>query len=281
MMSDGFSMHDSGHGNIDPIAAALSLSDLYVHQTPILDPVLLLDAFLRAQMYEGPALLHIYSPDPVRDGIPVEDSLTLARIALESRVFPSILRVPGSEIDFSGNPRRLDNGPSAGTWMLGQERFSDGFEFVPRRDWSSDQVALQDWLLLAKEGRIHSRAFVERKRPDGLTSRYLTGNQVTRFSISVEKAWTQLTERKLSGHSPQPGTMPLLEQEESSARTAAEPGSSSRSPDPSEQNPALSDALTTLTDKLFTMSGFGDAHLTLADWTVDKQLTGAEPDDTE
>jgi len=247
---------------------ALSVEHAFVRQTSAADPVDLLDAFLEALAYSGSSFLHVYAPDPTRDGISVDGALELSKTALLSKVFPDIRRVPGSSIDLSRNAKNSQTDPTAGDWMLAQERFSGLFDFIPRRDWSSEQVSLYEWLQLPDEDRSADAVYVERQQVDGPKTRFRLAPDALEFASACSSAWK--TCLLLSG-------VPVIASTES-PKSANDPDQTQPS-DEGDLDVEAFNAVETLTDRLLALSGFQGSDVPVADWESSTENFGHDRDE--
>jgi pyruvate-ferredoxin/flavodoxin oxidoreductase len=144
---------------------ALAQRNAYVAQTSIADPVHLGESMLQALDYQGPALLQVYAPSPMRHGFISKQTLAQAQLAVASRTLPLFRYDPGAEgvfgsrISLDGNPapeqslaQDDDERPlTLADWALGQERFASQFE--PLADDAASPTPLHDWLQLDAKGR--------------------------------------------------------------------------------------------------------------------------------
>ena len=144
---------------------ALAQRNAYVAQTSIADPVHLGESMLQALDYQGPALLQVYAPSPLRHGFISKQTLAQAQLAVASRTLPLFRYDPGAEgvfgsrISLDGNPapeqslaQDDDERPlTLADWALGQERFASQFE--PLADDAASPTPLHDWLQLDAKGR--------------------------------------------------------------------------------------------------------------------------------
>jgi len=96
-----------------------------------------------ALAFDGPALLRIHAPEPVRHGYDPAATVERARGAVASRAFPLYVSRPGDGdgaadlpvVDLAGNPepeagwvRASEGGPiTPAHWAIGEARFADGF----------------------------------------------------------------------------------------------------------------------------------------------------------
>jgi pyruvate-ferredoxin/flavodoxin oxidoreductase len=126
-----------GHGRSNNPRGQLALLGLaqrnaFVAQTSIADPAHLGESMLQALRYDGPALLQVYAPSPMRHGFPSSQTIAQAQLAVASRALPLFRYDPraegvfGSRIDLDGNPAKgeLLSDVTFADWASGQERFA-------------------------------------------------------------------------------------------------------------------------------------------------------------
>jgi pyruvate-ferredoxin/flavodoxin oxidoreductase len=254
LVSGGTTATGVGERRPDPMRLALSIDNVYLRQTTTADPVKLLAAFIRGMAYDGPTLFNVYAPDSVRDGVSLTDAVATAELAVRSGVFPEIRRIPGS------GPEILSGSDTSGfeeedpvRWMQAQERFAGLFRFVPRRDWSGNQVRIKEWFALPEDARNDSVPFIERTKSGGHIARYVLEKPLVSFvsnSLSSLQEWISLA---AAG-----------ETVDSSETVARDESTSSESP--VQDSPVSSvdvDSLQTLSESLLRMSGFGGSDTPL------------------
>ncbi|MGI9236797.1 MAG: 4Fe-4S binding protein [Woeseiaceae bacterium] len=144
-------------GNLSLLA--LAQRNAYVAQSSVADPAHFGETMLKALAYDGPALIRVYAPSPIRHGFASEQALELAELAVTSRAMPLFRYDPtadgvfGSRITLDGNPqsnetmvtqaegeRRL----TLADWAFGQQRFASCFQ--PLANDLPASVALHEWL---------------------------------------------------------------------------------------------------------------------------------------
>lgn len=133
---------------------AITHRQAYVAQSSVAFPRHFGPAVQAAIQFEGPALMHLYTPSPQRDGIKADASLSLARLAVSSRTFPLFTYDPrrsgvlGSRIDLSGNPdiehpwvREQQVKLTPADWLSAQGRFDAHFSPA-----SPTAIPVSEWL---------------------------------------------------------------------------------------------------------------------------------------
>ncbi len=128
---------------------------------------------LQALASDGPALLQVYAPSPVRHGFEPRRTLELSRLAVDSRTLPLFRYDPhgegvfGSRISLGGNPAPDspfvplgDDGAVCTTagWAFRQSRFAN--QFAPLRDDAPGPLPLHEWLQLDDGARDKKTPFV-------------------------------------------------------------------------------------------------------------------------
>jgi pyruvate-ferredoxin/flavodoxin oxidoreductase len=120
---------------------------------------------LRALAHDGPALLQVYAPSPGRHGFAPRQSLTQARIAINSRALPLFQYDPsaegvfGSRITLDGNPDDDEHCVTLADWALGQTRFASNFATLGKD--AAAPVPLREWLQLDIKGRKGKTPYIE------------------------------------------------------------------------------------------------------------------------
>ncbi|HET6348713.1 MAG TPA: 2-oxoacid:acceptor oxidoreductase family protein, partial [Candidatus Krumholzibacteria bacterium] len=105
---------------------------------------------------DGPALYRIYAPDAVRDGLPAEDVVAVARLAVDGRVVPLCVWRP----DGDGRGLSLQGNPDAGSAWPSHEltvREPSGAESrvktaVTPADWASRQARFRRHFTVMSKG---------------------------------------------------------------------------------------------------------------------------------
>lgn len=152
---------------------ALAQRKAFVAQTSISDAAHLGESMLQALASDGPALLQVYAPSPLRHGFEPRRTLELARRAVDSRTLPLFLYDPhgegvfGSRISLRGNPGpeslfapHEEDGTVCTTadWAFEQGRF--GNQFAPLGADAPGPTPLHDWLQLDDAARKNKTPFV-------------------------------------------------------------------------------------------------------------------------
>jgi pyruvate-ferredoxin/flavodoxin oxidoreductase len=183
---------------------ALAQRNAFVAQTSIANPGHLGDSMLRALAYEGPALLQVYAPSPLRHGYASEQTLLQAQLAVTSRVLPLFRYDPtadgvfGSRITLEGNPARGDALAAVedseqlltpADWAHGQDRFASQFE--PLADNAPAPVALHEWLQLETNSRKGKTPFISSGEDE---QRYSLTPALANVAVQCLANWQTLQE---------------------------------------------------------------------------------------
>ena len=105
-------LDDSGpySASPDPAEVALSLRSAFVTRTSAAHAEHLFEAMGEALDHQGPALIHLYTPSPARNGFATEKTIEVMRKAVATRVHPLFKYAPrkdgvfGTCLDLGGNP---------------------------------------------------------------------------------------------------------------------------------------------------------------------------------
>ncbi len=233
----------------DPLRLALPVSNLWIHQMTAADSNALFSAFVEGLAHDGPVLFHVYAPDPVRDGVALDSALQVAALAQTSGVFPELRRVPGTPIEICSEVQP-DTRPA--DWLLAQTRFKHCFRFIPRREWSGDQIPIAEWTKLSPEKRDGKIAFAERSDAGGTedargrVSRFALKPAAITFTLDCERSfdeWTELASTRVTERSPD-----IVPPVKAAPPSRIDTGASST---------VDTSALQTLSDRLLELSGFG------------------------
>jgi pyruvate-ferredoxin/flavodoxin oxidoreductase len=133
----------------------------------------LADGFARSLKYNGPALLHIFTPSPIRGNFPAERTIHQAKIVVDSRAFPLFTFDPslhgefGSRLSLAGNPAPSELWASVSEgkailptdWLLTEGRFST--QFMPLKTDDPNPRELLKYLELPIAEQEHSTAYIE------------------------------------------------------------------------------------------------------------------------
>ncbi|MEJ2323058.1 MAG: pyruvate ferredoxin oxidoreductase, partial [Gammaproteobacteria bacterium] len=158
---------------------ALAQRKAFVAQTSIADAAHLGETMLQALASDGPALLQVYAPSPMRHGFETHLTLELARLAIDSRTLPLFSYDPhgegvfGSRISLVGNPGpdsllapQGEEGQvrTSADWALAQSRFENQFT-VLRAD-APGPTPLHEWLQLDDVARDKKTPYISAPNGD-------------------------------------------------------------------------------------------------------------------
>ena len=179
---------------------ALAQRDAFVAQTSVANSVHLGDCLLGALAFDGPAIVQVYAPSPMRHGFASEQSLQQAALATNTRAMPLYRYDPGaagvfgSRISLDGNPLPHESlvqhevvQLTPADWALGQQRFTSHFE--PLSDDAPTPVAMHEWLQLDARGRLRKTPFVS-----SCDTRYSVARPVTDMALQCLETWQTLQE---------------------------------------------------------------------------------------
>lgn len=147
---------------------ALMHPNCYVLQSSVGTPAHLMAGIMEGVKWSGPALFHIYAPDPQTHGLTPDQVIEQSRLAVESRAFPLFKRHPGSPvIDIDDNPLPDKDWANFdlqiadfaeipftfGDWAAQEARFRSHFEVLPRGEWHDDMKLLSEYIALKPQER--------------------------------------------------------------------------------------------------------------------------------
>jgi len=215
------------------------LPGLSIHSTHAADSVGLL-ATLEDMSLEEQAVLHAFAPDPARDGI-------------ETTQLTDVIETAGAAGLFGESTPHTS---TLADWMARQDRFRSRFKFVPRADWSSDQVPVLEWLGYDDKERVRAEPCVivgsgkaeQRWIPDGNV-------------LQQSEKWWRTMVHSITEEEPLQEVTPLQE-------TPQEPATLP------ETTP---DVHTRLTERLLALSGFQSGGTSLKAW-LDMQNESVSPE---
>ena len=143
---------------------ALAQRNAFVAQSSVSEPAHLGESMLQALSHDGPALIQVYAPSPMRHGFGSWQTLAQAALAVSSRSLPLFRYDPagegvfGSRLSLDGNPDDDDQNPTLADWALGQKRFAAHFK--PLADDAATPTPLNEWLQLDAKARKGKTPFV-------------------------------------------------------------------------------------------------------------------------
>jgi len=197
---------------------ALAQRNAFVAQTSIADSAHLGDSVLRALGHQGPALVQVYAPSPLRHGFVPRETLTQAQRATDCHALPLFRYDPnakgvfGLRIALDSKQDEAAEDLTLADWAFGQTRFSSHFEAVSDR--AAAPLPLHEWLQLdakSRKGKTPYVAVVELEEE----KRYAVSAALAAAADGCHSNWQTLQE--LAGV-----VTPFTEQLESEIRAAVE-----------------------------------------------------------
>lgn len=217
-------MNTAAGENSDPAGLiGLTYRNAFVLQSSIGDPGHYISGLIEGMVFDGPALFHVFAPDPVRGQFRPDQVIECAKFALGSRAFPVFKYDPTVTadqpvgLDLGGNP---DPGKDWGTvrpngprdnnlesksdmpfgfadWAAGQGRFAR--HFVVERSGDSDQsmMPLYEYLAKSTEDRKSLKPFIEAVDQEGKDLRLVVSQKMTALTEARLNVWHLL--QKLAG----------------------------------------------------------------------------------
>ena len=176
---------------------ALAQRNAFVAQTSIADADHLGDSMLQALRFDGPALIQVYAPSPVRHGFVPRQALAQAQLAIASRALPLFRYNPtaagvfGLRMSLEGNPDDVERPLTLADWALGQTRFAMHFELLAGD--APAPTALYDWLQLDEKGRKGKTPYVSTREDDD-ESRYRVAPALADAAKACIANWQTLQE---------------------------------------------------------------------------------------
>ena len=176
---------------------ALAQRNAFVAQTSVADSAHLGESMLRALAHEGPALLQVYAPSPLRHGFAPRQTLAQAALAVSSHALPLLRYDPnaegvfGSRISLDGNPEDDERRTTIADWALGQERFAASFRPLAKDD--ATPVPLHEWLQLDAKSRKGKTPYVATV-DDEQEQRYAVSAELADAAGECQANWQTLQE---------------------------------------------------------------------------------------
>jgi len=248
---------------------ALAQGDAFVLQSTIGHPGHLLRGVARGIGRRGPALFHIYAPDPNLSGIAPDKVAEQAQLGFESRAWP-LVEFDGAELTLDGNPEperawtttelsiREPSGEEStltevltlADWAVHETRFQKYFRLVSKGHLNEQMKPLAEYLELDAGDRQGIEPFVNVADESG---RRLLAIVTPEMVASAEKAasfWRKLQGMTTGGVAQAgaqtvdnaPAQMPAAVPEAPATHTT-------------EVDPALYERVT---DRLLQLSGYGE-----------------------
>ena len=262
--SEGASVDE--HGTITPLESGIvtlarSHPGSFVAQTTTGHPGHLIQRSAQGVAHDGPALLHVFAPDPYRAGVAPAKIAEQARLGYESRMFPlfssldAVIALDGNpdpgatwamgQLTFrepSGAESSVDAPVTVADWAVHEARFQQCFTIVPRGQAGDQLKPLHEYLELDAAARESVEPYV-----------HFADDQQRHFLAIVSPEMVQVTERcrdfwiGLQGsHAGGVESVATLSDEKPAAV-----------PTPAESSaPVDADVHSSITDRLLQLSGF-------------------------
>lgn len=177
---------------------ALMHRGVYVVQSSVGTPGHLLKGVRDAVLWDGPAVLNIYTPEPASHGIAPDQVFAQGRLAVESRTFPVFTYPPGQPVlNLAGNPAvesDLFNGLTFADFALTEARFRSQINLLPKQQWDQNQLPLADYLQLPVADRAYYAAYVMFTTQNGEKLRALLSPQIIAEIEDRHRFWRLLQE---------------------------------------------------------------------------------------
>ncbi len=216
-----------------PAVEALLEPQLFVAQTSISRPEHLIRCVSEAVATEGPALVHIFTPEPSISGFAPADTVAHAEAAVSSRVFPLFVRRMGAAdrsallLDLSGNPepdqawvprsslglpsialRGVEAPITPADWAVDEGSLAALFRRVPRSE-ADALVSVTEGLRKVASDETDVRTAAVSLRPDRSEIRYEVAPEMLDAVRRIGETWSLLLE--LSGAAENPAVLRLEE----------------------------------------------------------------------
>jgi pyruvate-ferredoxin/flavodoxin oxidoreductase len=205
---------------VEPAVVAIGYGRAFVLQSTPAYPEHLVRGVEEGLDFRGPALFHLYAPDPAADGTAPEETADLAKLAVESRAFPLLVYDPrrGLELhdrlDLGANPaleqdwvlrevsvempnglaRKAEEVVLFADWAARQGRFFRHFTFVPKRGWHEQMLPLHAYLGLDPAERVRREPYVEVPGTTGKPVRKLVSGEMVAATEARLARWRLLLE---------------------------------------------------------------------------------------
>ncbi|MDH3215942.1 MAG: 4Fe-4S binding protein [Candidatus Krumholzibacteria bacterium] len=259
----------------DEAFLALMRGDVFVLQATVGQPGHLMWGIEQGLTQHGPALFHIYAPDPQAHGIATEDVVRQAKLAYQSRAFPLFKFDPaGSQLTLEANPHPDRDWtsheltvaePSGETsshvasltvadWAVGEARYKEHFKIVTKGHRNDQMKPLAQYLKLKPEEREGVQPYID--IVDSKQRHFLAIVSTDLAGVTEERRdrWRYLQRLAETTLTP-----------EAFAQAMAKPETSGRTPTvqslPDSEKPASGvgrSAYQRLTERLLALSGYSE-----------------------
>ncbi|OQY27752.1 MAG: hypothetical protein B6244_09605 [Candidatus Cloacimonetes bacterium 4572_55] len=190
------------------LALLVSLQhNAFVAQSSIAMPGHLMQGIKEGLTRQGPALFHIYAPEPQSHGIAPDQVIEQARLAVNGRVFPIFTYNPEKDtMDLSANPAvekdwatgvwehddLAERDCTFADWAAFETRFKHNFEFIAKGEWNSSMKSIIEYLELDEEEREVCKPCVDVLDNNGEVTRFMVTEEVVRDTESRQRFWRTL-----------------------------------------------------------------------------------------
>lgn len=165
-------------------ALALAQTDVLIAQSSIGHPGDLIRAITDMVEHDGPAMLHIYAPEPGLSGIARERIIEQAALAVQGRAFPLFrIKREGQSVSFlldanpdpdrdwyqcektvreqSGQEQKLECRLTPADWAFREVRYRQHFEVLPKGHLHEGMLPLVDYLELAADQKEQYQPYID------------------------------------------------------------------------------------------------------------------------
>jgi pyruvate-ferredoxin/flavodoxin oxidoreductase len=199
---------------------ALEYANTAISQTTVGHPINLIESVVDALQHEGPALLHIYAPDPGSSGSAMAYIIDHAALAYQSRAFP-LFRIkrqqsgpslmieanPDAENDWSicevevreasGLKSSLGVPLTLAHWALRETRFQQHFKVLAKGHLSEQLKPLTEYVDLDPEQREGLQAYIDFADDNQRHMLAVVSEAIVEATAETREFWRYL--RKLAG----------------------------------------------------------------------------------
>jgi pyruvate-ferredoxin/flavodoxin oxidoreductase len=238
--------------------------DVFLSQSTVGHPGHLIHSTAQGIAQRMPAVFHVYAPDADSAGVAVEQVMTQARLAHESRVFPLLVREPGSSApalgdnpdaalpwtshrvrtqEPSGRETTIDTPLTPAHWAVAEGRFQHHFRIVSRGELADHMLHLSKYVDMPVEERRGVEPYIDVVDDNGRHFLAIVSPAMARATERCRAAWQQLCIPPRSAVAPAP---PPDEQ--------AVPKAAATTPAAPEVDRSIYE---TLTERLLQLSGYG------------------------
>lgn len=260
-------------GGEDVGILALTKPDVFVLQTTVGAPGHLIGGVAESLNRKGPALLHVYAPDPHVHGFAPQKVAEQARLAYQSRAFPLFLwnpERPAPLVAIESNPdsksnwtrRQVTIKDSTGVesqietpltvaeWAVNEARFRPHFRIVSKGRLNPQMVPMAEYLELAPDRREGLEAYVDVTDDKQQRVLAVVSKEMIAATERRQRIWTRLREMAVSARAA--GSQPA--RAAAAGPDAEAPQAQAREPQPAADTEA--EVHQKLTEKLLSLCGY-------------------------